>query len=293
MKNGISNVSMSDNDIEQLIAAFEKLAYFDENDHEYWLARELKEILDYKRWENFETVIDKAIKACETSGQISADHFREVTKMVTLGSTAERKTQDFALSRFACYLISQNGDPRKKPIAILQKYFAIQTRRQEISDQKATPISEDEKRVFLRNQVKEHNRHLSSAASKAGVITPQDFAIFHSKGYQGLYTKSVPEIRKHKGLPQSADILDRMGSTELAANFFRVTQTEEKLRVDHITGKEKANATHYSVGRQVREAMLKISGIAPENLPLADSITKAEKRLNTEKKKLLKKEELS
>lgn len=279
----LTNASMKDGEIERLIAAFEQAAHLDEDGTEYWFARDLQLLLEYERWESFEAAIARGEKACEVSGQPVADHFREVTKMVPIGSSAERETRDVRLTRYACYLITQNGDARKKPVAFGQTYFAIQTRRQELSDQAvAVPLSEDEKRVFLRNQIKEHNRHLSSAAKGAGVVTPQEFAIFHSHGYQGLYGKTVPQIRKHKGLPATADILDRMGSTELAANFFRVTQTEEKLRKDNIKGLQKAYATHYAVGRQVRDAMLKISGIAPEDLPTVESITHAQKRLKIE-----------
>ncbi|OFX11866.1 MAG: DNA damage-inducible protein D [Alphaproteobacteria bacterium RIFOXYD12_FULL_60_8] len=285
----VTNATMKDGEIERLIAAFEAAARFDENGIEYWTARSLQNLLGYSDYRNFLNIIEKAKTSCKTAGQPISDHFVEVTEMVELGSGATRGIDDIRLSRYACYLITQNGDAKKKPIAFGQTYFAIQTRRQEISDQStsggvAVPQSEDEKRVFLRNQIKEHNRYLSSAAKDAGVVTPQEFAIFHSKGYKGLYGKTVPEIRKCKGLSSSSDILDRMGSTELAANFFRVTQTEEKLRKDKIKGLEKAYATHYAVGRQVRDAMLKISGIAPEDLPAVESIKQAEKRLKLESK---------
>jgi hypothetical protein len=281
----VTNASMKDGEIERLIAAFEAAAQFDEDGAEYWTARTLQGLLDYSDYRNFLNIVEKAEVACETAGQPISDHFVEVTEMVELGSGAMREIDDIRLSRYACYLITQNGDARKKPIAFGQTYFAIQTRRQELSDQASTvavPASEDEKRVFLRNQIKEHNIKLSSAAKDAGVVTPQEFAIFHSKGYQGLYGKTVLEIRRYKGLPASADILDRMGSTELAANFFRVTQTEEKLRKDKIRGLNNAYNTHYAVGRQVRDAMLKISGIAPEDLAVADSIKHAEKRIKTD-----------
>jgi hypothetical protein len=284
----VTNASIKDGEIERLIAAFERAAHLDEDGTEYWLARDLQLLLEYERWESFEAAIARGEKACELSGQPVENHFREVTKKVQIGSSAERGTRDVRLTRYACYLITQNGDARKKPVAFGQTYFAIQTRRQELSDQAAVavPLSEDEKRVFLRNQIKEHNRHLSNAAKGAGVVTPQEFAIFHSHGYQGLYGKTVPQIRRYKGLPASADILDRMGSTELAANFFRVTQTEEKLRKDNIKGLKNAYDTHYAVGRQVRDAMLKISGIAPEDLPAAESIAHAQKRLKAETRDL-------
>jgi hypothetical protein len=288
----VTNATMKDGEIERLIAAFEAAARFDENGLEFWTARTLQGLLDYSDYRNFLNIIEKAKTSCKTVGQPILNHFVDVTEMVELGSGATREIDDIRLTRYACYLITQNGDAKKKPIAFGQTYFAIQTRRQEISDQSASggvavPQSEDEKRVFLRNQIKEHNRYLSSAAKDAGVVTPQEFAIFHSKGYQGLYGKTVPEIRSYKGLSTSSDILDRMGSTELAANFFRVTQTEEKLRKDKIKGLEKAYSTHYAVGRQVRDAMLKISGIAPEDLPVVESIRHAEKRLKAEAKDVL------
>jgi hypothetical protein len=283
----ITNDSMKDGEIEHLIAAFEETVHFHENGNEYWSARELQELLEYATWDKFLKVIESAKKACEISGQNVEDHFSHVGKMIQIGKGAERNIGDIWLTRYSCYLITQNGDPKKKPVAFGQTYFAIQTRRQEISDKaiaEAIPQSEDEKRIFLRNQIKEHNRYLSSAAREAGVVTTQEFANFHSSGYQGLYSKTLPEIRRYKGLASSTDILDRMGSTELAANFFRVTQTEEKLRKDGVRGARSANATHYAVGRQVRDAMLKISGIAPEDLPVVDSITQAEKRLKLEAK---------
>lgn len=283
----VTNSAMKDGEIEKLIAAFEAAAQYDEDGNEFWTARALQGLLEYADYRNFLNIIDKAKDSCETSGQQIVDHFVEVTDMIELGKGAVREVGDFQLSRYACYLITQNGDAKKKPIAFGQTYFTIQTRRQELSDQAssagvAVPQTEDEKRVFLRNQIKAHNRYLSSAAKEAGVVTPLEFSIFHSKGYQGLYGKNVSEIRRHKRIPKNADILDVMGSTELAANFFRVTQTEEKLRKDKIRGIDNAYATHYAVGRQVRDAMLKISGIAPEDLPVVDNIRYAEKRLKSD-----------
>jgi hypothetical protein len=277
----IKKEKMPDDTIDALIDAFEAAADRTPSGDEFWYARDLQILLGYKRWENFSEAVRRAITACQKAGHDPADHFRGVTKLVVVGSGAEREIDDVIMDRYACYLTAQNGDPKKRPVAFAQTYFAIQTRRQEMNDRSgvAIPMSEDEKRVFLRNSIKEHNRHLSSAAKGAGVVTPQDFAIFHSMGYQGLYGKNVPDIRRYKGISSNVDILDRMGSTELAANFFRVTQTEEKLRKEGIRGKQNANDTHYAVGRQVRDAMLKISGIAPEDLPVADSIKLAEKRL--------------
>lgn len=277
----IQKERMPDSTIDSLVDAFEACANRTPSGDEFWYARDLQILLEYRRWESFADVLRRAITSCEQAGHDPNDHFRQTTKMVTVGSGAEREIDDVMLDRYACYLTAQNGSSKIRAVAFAQTYFAIQTRRQELSDRdaKAIPMSEDEKRVFLRSQIKEHNRHLSSAAKGAGVVTPQDFAIFHSMGYQGLYGKTVGDIRRYKGISSGADILDRMGSTELAANFFRVTQTEEKLRKDQIRGKQNAYDTHYAVGRQVRDAMLKISGIAPEDLPAADSIKSAEKRL--------------
>lgn len=272
--------SMADGEIERLIAEFEDASQFDENGVEFWTARSLQGLLGYSNFRNFLKTIERAKIACGSVGQPIRDHFVDVIKMIELGKGATRDVEDVRLSRYACYLVTQNGDARKKPIAFGQTYFAIQTRRQELADQaRSALLTEDEKRIFLRNQIKAHNIKLSNAAKDAGVVTPREFAIFHSKGYQGLYGRTVPDIRNYKGLQSNADILDRMGSSELAANFFRVTQTEEKLRKEKIKGLHSAYETHYAVGRQVREAMLKISGIAPEDLPVADSIKSVEKRI--------------
>lgn len=278
----VQNEEMPEGTIDDLIDAFEACAQKTEDGIEYWYARDLAKLLSYGEWRFFKKVLDKAVAACRESEHDAGDHFVQVHGMVSIGSGAERKVEDFMLSRYACYLTAQNGDARKRPVAFAQTYFAIQTRKQEVAERSqavAVPLSEDEKRVFIRNQLKEHNKYLASAAKGAGVITPDQFAIFQSKGYQGLYGKTVPEIRRYKGLAKSAQILDRMGSTELAANFFRVTQTEEKLRKEEVRGVQAAYNTHYEVGRQVRDAMLKISGIAPEDLPAVESIKKAEKRL--------------
>ncbi|HZG08236.1 MAG TPA: DNA damage-inducible protein D [Allosphingosinicella sp.] len=277
----LTAATMNDGAIERLIAAFEDAARSTEEGQEYWTGRDLARLLEYAEYRNFLTIVEKAKAACRATGVPPEDHFVDVTDMVEIGSGARREIENLHLSRYACYLIAQNADSRKRAVAFAQTYFAIQTRRQELADRQAVavPMSEDEKRVFLRNQIREHNRHLSSAAKEAGVVSPQDFAIFHSSGYQGLYGKTVGQIRQYKGLTSNVDILDRMGSTELAANFFRVTQTEEKLRKDGIRGKQRAYDTHYAVGRQVRDAMLKISGTAPEDLPAADSIKLAERRL--------------
>ncbi len=278
----VQNEQLPEATIDGLIDAFEASAQKTEGCIEFWYARDLQQLLEYGEWRNFQSVLEKAMTACKESGNEAEHHFVEVNKMIDLGKGAQRNVTDYMLSRYACYLTAQNGDSRKRPVAFAQTYFAIQTRKQEVADWDqpvAVPMSEDEKRVYIRNQLKEHNKYLASAAKGAGVVTPDQFAIFQSKGYQGLYGKTVPEIRHYKGLAKSAQILDRMGSTELAANFFRVTQTEEKLRNGNVKGVQAAYNTHYEVGRQVRDAMLKISGIAPEDLPAVESIKRAEKRL--------------
>jgi hypothetical protein len=278
----VKKESMPDATIESLIDAFEACAHTNEEGKEFWFARDLQKLFDYAKWENFDRVVKSGMTACVQSGQdVSAHWLPDLRKSIS-GKGKEEDVIDYQMSRYACYLTAQNADAKKRPVAFAQTYFAIQTRRQEIADKSAAvaiPMSEDEKRLYLRNQIKEHNRHLSSAAKAAGVVTPQEFAIFHSHGYQGLYGKTVGLIRRYKGIESSADILDRMGSTELAANFFRVTQTEEKLRKENIKGKDRAYRTHFEVGRQVRDAMLKISGIAPEDLPAVDHIKHAAKRL--------------
>jgi len=278
----ITNASMKDGEIERLIAEFESKANYGPEGEEYWFARDLQALLEYAKWENFEAALKRAMVACQQSGQEVRDHWvPDVRKSISGKGKAEEVT-DFQMSRYACYLTAQNADAKKKPVAFAQTYFAIQTRRQELADQAtaAVPMSEDEKRVFLRNQIKSHNIKLSSAAKDAGVVTPQEFAIFHGQGWQGMYGMNVAQIRHYKGLPVSAELLDRMGSTELAANFFRVTQTEEALRKEGVKSKQRAYATHFAVGRQVREAMLRISKIAPEDLPAVESIKNCEKRLN-------------
>lgn len=277
-----TNSTMKDGAIEKLIQLFESAAHT-EDGAEYWFGRDLQELFGYDRWENFQSVIQKAKDSCTTTGQEVNDHFRDVTKMVGIGSGAERSVSDISLSRYACYLLAQNGDPRKPAVAFAQTYFAIQTRRQEIQDQGDTfygPLPEDEKRVFLRDEIKHHNRKLASAAKTAGVEMPIDFAIFQNAGYQGLYNGlDCAAIRRRKGISKRQDILDHMGSTELAANLFRATQTEEKLTRDKVKGKEAANRTHYGVGREVRQAIANIGGTMPEALPVAEDIAKVSRRL--------------
>ncbi|MBA3013689.1 MAG: DNA damage-inducible protein D [Proteobacteria bacterium] len=251
---------------------FENIKQTGNDGSEFWLARRLGKILDYAEFRNFLPVIEKAKKACANSDQPVSDHFVEMHEMVLIGSGAERKMESYALSRYACYLIVQNGDPSKPVIANGQTYFAIQTRRQELSDNEAFQrLKEDEKRLFLRNEMKEHNKMLVEAAQQAGVESNLDFAIFQNHGYKGLYGGlDAKGIHQHKGLKKSQQILDNMGSTELAANLFRATQTEEKLRRENIQGKTKANTTHFEVGKKVRQTIEELGGTMPEDLPTPD-----------------------
>lgn len=269
--------------IEDLISAFEDAAQSDDEGNEYWFARDLQKLLGYSKWDNFLTVVHRARDACEASGHTTSDHFAGVGKMVSLGSGSEREIEDIVLSRYASYLVAQNGDARKQEVAFAQTYFAIQTRRQEIADENAgsyAPLSEDERRCLLRDEIKEHNKNLASAARLAGVRDGVDFAIFQTHGYKGLYGGlDVAGIRRRKGLKTSQHILDHMGSTELAANLFRATQTEEKLRRDDILGKEAANRTHFDVGAKVRQTIKELGGAMPETLPPAEDIKKVERRL--------------
>jgi len=247
---------------------FETIRKVDEFDNEYWLARELAPLLEYKQWRNFLPVIEKAMEACKASQNDISSHFAEVRKMVGLGLGTSREISDIRLSRYACYLIVQNGDPQKTVIAHGQTYFALQTRRQELEDEdKFASLSEDDKRLSIRKELAEHNKHLAAAAKEAGVESPLDYAIFQDHGYKGLYGGlGAKEIHAKKGLKKSHKILDYMGSTELAANLFRATQTEEKLRRDTVQGKTQANKTHFEVGEKVRQTISELGGTMPEDL---------------------------
>ena len=289
----VTEIPQSDGAIEKLIAAFEEAGQIDDDGHEYWLARDIQELLGYTKWDNFLGVIARAKEACRQAGHGCDNHFAGVGKMVRLGSGAEREIDDIILSRYACYLVAQNADSHKRPVAFAQTYFAIQTRRQEIADQEKQeyqPLSEQEKRVLLREEIKTHNRHLASAAKDAGVKEGLDFAIFQTEGYKGLYGGlDVPGIRRRKGLTAKKSILDHMGSTELAANLFRATQTEEKLRRERVRTKEAANAAHFDVGAKVRQTIRDIGGTMPESLPVAEDVEKVARRLKNAIKETAKK----
>lgn len=259
---------------------FDQIKQIDANGNEFWTARTLAKVLDYTDFRNFLSVIEKAKEACINSKQQIEDHFVEFNEMVSIGSGAERGLFSFMLSRYACYLIVQNADPSKEVIANGQTYFAVQTRIQEIKEMEGynSLSSEDEKRLFLRNEMAMHNTKLAAAAKNAGVIQPIDYAIFQNHGYIGLYGGlDAKAIHKHKGLKKNQQILDHMGSTELAANLFRATQTEEKLIRENIKGKQKANQTHLEVGKKVRKTIEELGGTMPENLPVVESIKEIEK----------------
>lgn len=264
---------------------FEDIKHINEDGQEFWYARELQHVLEYAQWRYMKETVERARLACENSGLNPDDHFAEVRKMVPIGSGAERAVEDYMLSRFACYLVVMNGDPRKEVIAVGQAYFAVKTRQQELIE-KYEEMSEDQKRLAIRNEMKRHNIALADAAHDAGVIEPKDYAIFQNKGYQGLYGGlGVKEIHARKGLKKSQKILDHMGSTELAANLFRATQTEEKLRRENIQGKAAANQTHYDVGRKVRQTIQELGGTMPEDLPTPEKSVKQIER-EVERKKL-------
>lgn len=246
---------------------FESIKHINEYGQEYWLARELARVLQYADWRNFENAVFKAMDACKNSGVPIAEQFGDVTTFTKMSNGATRKISDYALSRYACYLIVMNSDPTKEIIAVGQTYFAVKTRQQELIDN-YEELSEDQKRLAIRQEMKRHNSALADAAHDAGVIEPLDYAVFQNYGYMGLYGGlRAQDIKQRKGLKKSQDILDHMGSTELAANLFRATQTEEKLRRDNVRGKQNANQTHYDVGVKVRQTIRDLGGTMPEDLP--------------------------
>ena len=244
---------------------FEDIKHIDEYGNEYWLARELQNVLEYKRWDKFCNVIDNAKKACENSNYKVFEHFSQVGKTSKMPNGGVKKLLDYKLSRYACYLIVQNADPRKEVVALGQTYFAVQTRRQELTEIEYSMLTEDEKRFYQRNLTKKGNYSLNQAAKKAGV---KNFDKFHNAGYKGLYNgETADDIAKRKGLRYREDILDNMGSEELATNLFRISQTEARLKKDNIQGEGKANETHYNIGKNIREVIAKNGGTMPECLP--------------------------
>lgn len=268
------------------IPVFEQIKRIDENGNEYWSARDLSKVLEYSEYRHFLPVIERAKEACKNSKQKISDHFEDILDMVQLGSTAQRGVESVKLSRYACYLIVQNASPDKEVVALGQTYFAVQTRLREIQQMESyTNLStEEERRLFLRKEMATHNKQLADAARTAGVIDPVDYAIFQNFGYKGLYGGlDAKGIHSKKGLKKSESILDHMGSTELAANLFRATQAEEKLKRENIKGKQKANLAHFEVGEKVRQTIKELGGTMPENLPIAESIKKIEKKAEPKK----------
>lgn len=249
---------------------FEQIRRIDENGNEFWSARDIAKVLEYSEYRHFIPVIEKAKEACRNSGQNFMDHFEDYLDMIEIGKGGKRPVDSVKLSRYACYLIIQNADPSKEIVANGQTYFAVQTRIAEIKqmDEYNYLSTEDEKRLFLRNELAKHNAQLASAAKDAGVLDSKDYAIFQNYGYKGLYGGlDAKAIHTHKGLKKSQKILDHMGSTELAANLFRATQTEDKLRREQIQGKQKANQTHYQVGAKVRQTIKELGVLCQRIYP--------------------------
>ncbi|WP_431483053.1 DNA damage-inducible protein D [Pseudomonas solani] len=278
---------MNRNVTDQHHATFEGLRQTDEEGNEFWLARQLAEVLGYSQYRHFTPVVERAREACLRSGHMIEDHIEDILTMVAIGSGAQRQVPDIRLSRYACYLIVQNGDPSKPVIANGQTYFAIQTRRQELADdERFAQLDEDEKRLAIRNELAQHNKHLAAAARDAGVASGLDYALFQDHGYRGLYGGlSARDIHARKQLKKNQKILDHMGSTELAANLFRATQTEEKLRREDVQGKQHANQIHHEVGRKVRQTIEDLGGTMPESLPTPD---RSIQQIESEQKKIKK-----
>ena len=246
---------------------FESIKHCTEDGEEFWFARELQFVLEYSQWRRFSEAIERAKLACKNSGFEIEEHFADVGKSSPMPNGGYREIEDIMLSRYACYLIVMNGDPRKDIISVGQTYFAVKTRQQELIEN-YSELTEDQKRLAIRNEMIAHNKSLAEAAQMAGIIDPRDYAVFQNKGYQGLYGGlGAKEIHQRKGLKKSQKILDHMGSTELAANLFRATQTDEKLRREQIKGKDVANQTHYEVGQKVRQTIAELGGTMPEDLP--------------------------
>ena len=270
------------NDIKEYTTKlFEEIKHVDEFGHEYWLARELQNILEYNQWRSINDLIERAKVACKESKYNIDDHFAVQRKMVDIGSKTTRNVVDYKLSRYACYLIVMNGNPKKEIIALAQTYFAIQTRKQELSEKEYNELSEDEKRLYQRNLTRKGNYSLNTTAKNAGV---KDLAKFHNAGYKGLYNgETADDIAKRKKLRYREDILDNMGSDELIANLFRISQTEQKIKRDKVDNEYTANSVHFEVGREVRDSIKRLGGTMPEDLPTPD---RSLKELEHEKKKL-------
>ena len=263
--------------------SFEDIKHIDKHGVEFWYARELIRVLQYSNWQNFEKIIDKAKISCQNSDINVFEHFIDVSKLSKRGNNAEVEINDYKLTRYACYLIAQNGDSRKKVIALAQTYFAVQTRKQEINEKEYSMLTEDEKRFYQRNLTRKGNYSLNQTAKKAGV---KNFDKFHNAGYKGLYNgETADDIAKRKGLRYREDILDNMGSTELIANLFRISQTEEKLKKDNVQTEGVACKTHNKIGKIVKKAIKEAGGTMPEDLPTPE---KSLKQLEKENKKMLK-----
>ncbi|WP_314395219.1 DNA damage-inducible protein D [Leptotrichia shahii] len=270
---------------------FEEIKQVDENGIEFWYARDLMSILEYSKWGNFVKVINKAKLSLENTDITESKHFADVGKTIQMPKNATKEIHDVKLTRYACYLIVQNADPRKKAIALGQRYFAIQTRKQELYEKNIKELSEDDKRLLARESITKENKNLFSSAKNVGV---ENFGKFNNAGYQGLYDgETAEDIKKRKKLNKKEQILDHMGSTELAANLFRITQTDEVLKRGKVKGESEATQTHFNVGVKVRETMIEISGTKPEELPTPEKsikeIQKEKRLLDKENKKKLKK----
>ncbi len=266
------------NEIMNTNSIFESIKHVDEEGREYWLARDLQKALEYTEYNKFIPVINKATAACKKSGSQLNDHFAQVSDMVDIGSNTKRKVADYKLSRYACYLVAQNADSRKKVVALAQTYFAIQTRKQELSELDYNSLTEDEKRLYQRSLTRKGNYNLNQTAKEAGV---KNFDKFHNAGYKGLYNgETADDIAKRKNLRYREEILDNMGSEELAANLFRITQTESKLKRDNIKGENNANNTHYKMGKDIRNFIKKQGGTMPEDLPKPNSSLKELEKTN-------------
>ena len=257
---------------------FEDIKHIDKNGNEFWYARELMPLLEYSKWENFNSVIQKSVLSYNNSNNDDSYWLPEVRKPIITGKGKEEYIKDYKLSRYICYLIVQNANPRKKMVALGQTYFAIQTRRQELSEKEYNTLTEDEKRLYQRNLTRKGNYSLNIAAKNSGV---KNFDRFHNSGYKGLYNgETANDIAKRKGLRYREDILDNMGSDELIANLFRISQTEQKLKKDNVSLEKTANETHFNIGKNIREVIIKNGGTLPEELPTPDKSLKEIERDN-------------